>query len=95
MRRVVSNQDFLWKLVRSTKKEFKVFIINVSDEQYKCILECLINCNLEKNILSEIRKYLSGKKISKIIDLILRKQDSVKTSIAIVLTEVLSSLNNG
>lgn len=95
MNRVLSNQEYLWELVRSSKKEFRHFLTNINEEQLKTIIECVINCNIDKAVLETIKKLFQAKKINEVVSLLNKKQDIVKAAIAIVLTDLLSEIDDG
>lgn len=95
MNRVLSNQEYLWELVRSSRKEFRQFLTKINEEQLKTIIECVINCNIDKAVLETIRKQFQAKKINQVVSLLAKKQDTVKAAIAIVLTDLLSEIDDG
>lgn len=92
---VLANQDFLWTLVRSTKKQYKVILGGINDDQIKSVIECIINCNLEHNLLLILKDNLNSGKFTKVFELLIKNQETVKTSIALVLTELVNEINDG
>lgn len=95
MNRVISNQEYLWKIVRSTKNQFKQQLSQITEVQLTSIIECIINCKIDKTLIAQVKKALIRNKLRNVLTILTRKQEVVKTCIAIVLTEILSKLNDG